>query len=86
MAAAMESGTEDLLTAEPTLASRGGPLWLRAGAAIAYGYSNGRAPAERKVRITSAPPAKRAAGAAGKCLVSQQPSEPGGALEERGAH
>ena len=25
------------LTAEPTLASQGGPLWLRAGAAIAYG-------------------------------------------------
>lgn len=34
----------------------------------------------------SAPPAKRAAGAAGKCLVGQQPSEPGGALDERGAH
>lgn len=44
----------------------------------------GGAPAEIKVRITSAPPAKRAAGAAGKCLVGQQPSEPGGALDERG--
>ena len=44
----------------------------------------GGAPAERKVRITSAPPAKRAAGAAGKCLVGQQPSEPGGALDEKG--
>ncbi|KAK4372038.1 hypothetical protein RND71_007422 [Anisodus tanguticus] len=44
--------------------------------------SNGRDPAERKVRITSAPPAKRAAGAVGKCLASQQPIEPGGALEE----
>ncbi|MCD7460930.1 hypothetical protein HAX54_044782 [Datura stramonium] len=53
---------------ELTLALWGGPLWLRVGAVIAYGYSNGRAPAERKVRIMSAPPAKRAAGAAGKCL------------------
>ena len=44
------------------------------------------APAERTVRITSAPPVKRAAGAAGKCLLGQQPSEPGGALDERGAH
>ena len=43
-------------------------------------------PAERTVRITSAPPVKGAAGAAGKCLVGQQPSEPGGALDERGAH
>lgn len=42
------------------------------------------APAERTVRITSAPPVKRAAGAAGKCLLGQQPSEPGGALDERG--
>lgn len=42
------------------------------------------APAERIVRITSAPPVKRAAGAAGKCLLGQQPSEPGGALDERG--
>lgn len=46
----------------------------------------GGGPAERTVRITSAPPVKRAAGAAGKCLVGQQPSEPGGALDERGAH
>lgn len=46
----------------------------------------GGAPAERTVRITSAPPVKGAAGAAGKCLVGQQPSEPGGALDERGAH
>lgn len=44
------------------------------------------APAERTVRIRSAEPAKRAAGAAGKCLVGQEPSEPGGALDERGAH
>jgi hypothetical protein len=42
--------------------------------------------AERTVRRTSAPPAFRAAGAAGKCLVGQQPSEPGGALDARGAH
>ena len=42
------------------------------------------APAERTVRIRSAEPAKRAAGAAGKCLVGQEPSEPGGALDERG--
>lgn len=39
---------------------------------------------ERTVRITGAPPAWRAAGAAGKCLVGQQPSAPGGALDERG--
>lgn len=44
------------------------------------------APAERTVRIRSAEPAKRAAGAAGKCLVGQEPSEPGVALDERGAH
>ena len=31
------------------------------------------APAERTVRITSAPPAFRAAGAAGKCLVGNSP-------------
>lgn len=42
----------------------------------------GGAPAERTVR--SAPPVKRAARAAGKCLVDQQPSEPGGALDEKG--
>lgn len=31
--------------------------------------------------------ARQAGGrAAGKCLVGQQPSEPGGALDERGAH
>ncbi|KAG9438868.1 hypothetical protein H6P81_021181 [Aristolochia fimbriata] len=34
---------------------------------------------QRSRRITSAEPAWRAAGAAGKCLVGQQPSEPGGA-------
>ncbi|MCD7448522.1 hypothetical protein HAX54_043452 [Datura stramonium] len=45
------------------------PLWLRVGAAIAYGYSNERAPTERKVRITSTPPAKQTAGAAGKFLA-----------------
>ncbi|RWR98287.1 NADH-quinone oxidoreductase protein [Cinnamomum micranthum f. kanehirae] len=44
------------------------------------------APAKRTVRITSAPPAWRLARAAGKCLVGQQPSESGGALDERGAH
>lgn len=43
------------------------------------------APAEKTVRITSAPPAWRAAGAAGKFLVGQQPCEPGGALDKRGA-
>ena len=42
-----------------------------------------RGPAERPVRITSAPPVKRAARAAGKRLVGQQPSEPGGALDGR---
>jgi len=46
----------------------------------------GGAPAERTVRITSAEPVKRAAGAAGKCFVGQQTCEPGGALDERGAH
>ncbi|KAL8147158.1 hypothetical protein AgCh_004760 [Apium graveolens] len=51
---------------------------------ISNSNSNGGAPAERIARITSAPPTKRAAGAAGKCLVGQQPSEPGGALDEGG--
>ncbi|KAG9438456.1 hypothetical protein H6P81_021597 [Aristolochia fimbriata] len=38
---------------------------------------------QRSRRITSAEPAWRAAGAAGKCLVGQQPSEPGGAQAAR---
>lgn len=46
----IETKFEWRLTAEPTLASQGGPLWLRA-AAIAY---------EWEERITSAEPAKRA--------------------------
>ncbi|CAN4127028.1 unnamed protein product [Withania somnifera] len=62
-------GTVELATHECCRVGRANNSKAFAGAAIAYGYSNGRAPAERKVRITSAEPAKRAAGAAGKCLA-----------------
>ncbi|KAL8104430.1 hypothetical protein AgCh_028589 [Apium graveolens] len=66
-------------TGEPD--GRGGGIW--GGGRVLMARAMG-GPAERKARIKSAPPAKRAAGAAGKCLVGQQPSEPGGALDERG--